>query len=324
MNIDQEQREKANSSLIENEIENLDSGHWKNMFRRDYKEFWEHSRKISEMFKTLKPISKENRERLWEKFRSICDQAKYQQNDEQLKFNVQSNNKRESIEIKIKEAYYYAKGGKNQDDLSSAKNLLNEAMDQMKDGEKMTKEDNNTCYEKWREANQQIRYKREWLWELNYDRLKGMAYDAQSTAQVTPHEGIKKIKETQSELKSAHLSKDQRGWIRDILDEAYEIVSRKFDEIRQEKERKHQEWSQRMEEKVSRWQGSIEKCEDAISRLESQISDLEYKESSARSDDFASTVRGWISEKYDKIGDIRQSIRDLDDKIESVNSKLRD
>lgn len=106
------------------------------------------------------------------------------------------------------------------------------------------------------------------------------------------------------------MSKDQRGWVRKILDEAWETASAKFIEIRAEKERKHAEWLDRMDEKVNRWQGSIEKCEAAISRLESPISDLEYKESTARTDEFASTVRGWISEKYDKISDIRNSIRD--------------
>ena len=84
------------------------------------------------------------------------------------------------------------------------------------------------------------------------------------------------------------MCKDQRGWVRRILDEAWETASAKFIEIRAEKERKHAEWLDRTDENVKRWQGSIEKCEEAISRLESQISDLEYKESTARTDEFAS------------------------------------
>lgn len=71
----------SNARVIEKEIESLDLGHWDN-FKRDYKKFWEHSKQISEMFKNLKPIRKEDRERLWSKFREVCDLTKIKQKDE--------------------------------------------------------------------------------------------------------------------------------------------------------------------------------------------------------------------------------------------------
>ena len=38
---------------------------------------------------------------------------------------------------------------------------------------RLTREDREACWEKVCEAREAIRYRREELWELNYDRLKG-------------------------------------------------------------------------------------------------------------------------------------------------------
>jgi hypothetical protein len=46
-------------------------------------------------------------------------------------------------------------------------------------------------------------------------------------------------------------------------------------------------------------------------------------ERDARTSDFADRVRGWISEKHDKIYDIERRNRELEDKISSARYKLR-
>lgn len=71
---------KVNAQTIESEIESLSSGHrdWHN--QRQFHEFWPHVKRISQMFKELKPLLKDDRTRLWEWFGSICQEAK---NDQQ-------------------------------------------------------------------------------------------------------------------------------------------------------------------------------------------------------------------------------------------------
>lgn len=78
-NFDRESQK--NAEAIESAIQSLDNGHW-NLFVRQYKEFWAHAREISGMFKNLKPLRREDRERLWAEFQSICDDVKRRQNEE--------------------------------------------------------------------------------------------------------------------------------------------------------------------------------------------------------------------------------------------------
>ena len=90
----------ANARAIESEIQSLESGHW-DWFERQYKDFWDHARHISHMFKTLKPIQREDRERLWEKFSSICEEVKRKQHSEHENRKFKSEQHRNYI---IKEA----------------------------------------------------------------------------------------------------------------------------------------------------------------------------------------------------------------------------
>ncbi len=72
---------QRNAKTIAWDIDMLASGHW-DMFKRKYKDFWEHAGQISKLFKTLKPILPADREKLWDKFSSICDDVKRKQNAE--------------------------------------------------------------------------------------------------------------------------------------------------------------------------------------------------------------------------------------------------
>ena len=182
MSIDHDkwnEKAKSNASAIEHEIESLNNGHW-NLFKRQYPEFWAHAKEISGMFKTMKPLLREDRERLWAKFNSTCEETKRTQEREKYSARADSKQKRDLVESKIKEAYYQAKGAGSISDLSQAKSLLNEALQWMKDGwggfnvatqltslseGKLTREDRDQCWEKWKETNEIIKFRRQELWE---------------------------------------------------------------------------------------------------------------------------------------------------------------
>lgn len=78
MNPNWDRDAQTNASNIKSEIDTLESGHW-DMFKRDYKSFWAHSKQISQLFKNLKPIKKEDREDLWSRFSTVCEEAKNKQ-----------------------------------------------------------------------------------------------------------------------------------------------------------------------------------------------------------------------------------------------------
>ena len=98
-----ESKAKANAEAIDSEIQALESGHW-NLFNRVYKNFWAHAKRISEMFKTLKPLRKEDRERLWGKFNSVCEDVKRRQKSEHENRKIKSEQHRNSVLSEIESA----------------------------------------------------------------------------------------------------------------------------------------------------------------------------------------------------------------------------
>lgn len=94
---------ESNAKTLKNEIDALASGHW-DMFKRQHKEFWEHAKAISIMFKEIKIIDKQDREKLWEKYSSICEEVKRKQISENEKRSRISKDHYDEIMSKIARA----------------------------------------------------------------------------------------------------------------------------------------------------------------------------------------------------------------------------
>lgn len=251
-------KSELNANTIEHEIDALKDGH-RNDFKRQYREFWNHAKRISELFKTMKPLVRDDRDRLWSKFNDICNEVKRNQKQERLEQQVYSKVKRNLIEERIKQAYFSADPSHDPVYLSEASRLLNEALEMMKSGPsesdtKLLKEDREILWGMWQEAKEKLRYARQ--------------------------------------------------------------------EIREQERKKYEERQMRRNELIQRWTDLVSKNEGVIARLQEQIDRLEDEVSNARSDEYADRVRGWIEEKYQKIRDINETNRELEDKIESVKSKM--
>ena len=114
---------KSNASKIGHEIENLRYSHTDSnapLFstRYHYREFWSHAKEVSEMFKSLR-LLREDRERLWSRYRGICDDVKRKQDEERQ----ESNRNREIIESLITDAYHQAGGSSDKIELDKAKSM---------------------------------------------------------------------------------------------------------------------------------------------------------------------------------------------------------
>lgn len=70
-----------NARKISGELDRLEGGH-RSLLQRDYRSFWAHVKEINELFKSLKPIDKEERERLWTRMTTLCENCKEQQQRE--------------------------------------------------------------------------------------------------------------------------------------------------------------------------------------------------------------------------------------------------
>jgi hypothetical protein len=333
---------KENYSALEKELTNLKHGHWSNLHRQ-YKEFWNHTKEINNLFKTLKPILKEDREKLWNRFQAICNETRQKKENERENLKYKSANKKSMILSEIKEAYYYAKGAQSFDDIKTANEKLNKAMEMMKDGwsgfttstdiinsmlgdeGRMTKQDREECWQSWRETKDMVANGRIKMSEKNYYDLKDDVDSALDDATYgNPHDALKKIRSVQGGMKGLSMIKEHRDELRYTLNCAFEKAIERIKEDSAEKKRKHEEWVERLEGKVDLWQSIIDKHESYISNLESQIDDLEDKANNARTSEFEDRVRGWIEEKYDKIREVRDSIDSLREKIRFAKEKLNE
>ena len=139
----------------------------------------------------------------------------------------------------------------------------------------------------WKEVNEKIFWKRPELQDSNFLRAKEEANRCLNTAYYDdPYEALQEIKEFQRSLHGVYMNKDQRHEINDILSNAWDKVTSRIAEIKEEKrrkheewlqrqeERKHEEWRERMESNIERWERSIQNAENYISRLEEQIDRL--------------------------------------------------
>jgi hypothetical protein len=298
----------------------------------DYRGFWSHVKGINELFKTLKPITPTNRTQLWEEFGSLCQEVKdHQRRAAEHRLHV-SARKRDVVQSKLQEAHTQVSASDSSSDLAKAKALLNEALAWMRDGWTgfnattqltalndgcMTKDDHSACWHKWESINECLASRRRELGEHYCSKFKRCAYDAIDLADTNPKLCKDSVKSIQHAMQGAVMSREQFDEVRRLLDEAWKRACHR-------QESRHGEWLERQRKNISYKRALIEGKEEYIGRLETQIDRCRDMEAGARSDDFASNVRGWIEEKYDKIADVRRQIEDLETQIREIEYKLNE
>lgn len=341
---------RTNASTIEHEVEELESTHvaYDSVLEQalvppfvavgggagfNYRDFWAHAKQISELFKNSR-LAKEDRDRLWARFRSICDTARTRQEEG----HHQSRQKRESIEDLIRQAGFQADGSHDKEDLEKAKSMQSDALRMMKES-RLLRQDREALWSHWKETNDKVFWKRKELQDGNYNEVRSEAGKCLNNAHyANPYEALVEVKHLQTKLRGYYMSKEQRQDIRNTLEDAWNEATSRISHLKEEKRQKHEEWLRRQEERrkkheewvdrtesnIARWEGNIEKAEAFISRLEGQIDDLEEKAASAYSDEWADRFRDWIGEKQEKIFEVREQIRELERKIDSAKGRLND
>ena len=130
------------------------------------------------MFRTLKPLFREDRERLWAAYSTACEEMKQAQARERESERADSREKRDLVMSKIREAYFQAKEAADSAEFAEVDALLSEALAWMKNGWEsfntitqlispilssgiMTREDREECWAEWKEAQTLLRLRRD-------------------------------------------------------------------------------------------------------------------------------------------------------------------
>ena len=230
------QEARPNASAIDREIENLRYDHLDSnapflTTRYHYREFWSHAKEILEMFKTLKPLLREDRERLWSMYSNICKESKNRQADER----IESGRNREIVESLITDAYHQAEGVSDREELDKAKSMQSETLRIMKE-RRLLRKDREHCWKYWREVHEKIFWRRRELWESNFLYAKEESGSCLSTAYYgDPYEALEEIKGVQRAMHGVYMSRDQRREIYDILSDAWNKATSRISEIKEEK-----------------------------------------------------------------------------------------
>jgi hypothetical protein len=288
------------------------------------REFWTSVKGLNELLKVLTPVPSAERKSVRSELDGLCQKARNiresQDNDSRIK--------REMVESKIADARVHAKG--DAADLRKAKELLNEALEWMKNGwsgfnwttqltsfspGKMNRMDHDECWKQWREVNDAIRWKYRELSDSNYDRFRGESMEASGNVETDPKLAKEQVKATQRRMRGAIMSKEQFEDIRRMLDDSW---SRATDTTK----RRHEEWRERKLGHIAKKRELIEQSEDLIARLEGQIEECREMEANARTDEHAERVRGWIQEKHEIIESKRRFIEELERQIHEISEQL--
>lgn len=339
---------EINVKKIEEEIAKLKGNLSDTSGRKNYREFWEQSHYVINLFKLLKPILPEDKDRVWKEFAELREQTKQQEiADREVRRN-DSAEKRKFIEQQIADIETQLVSAQDYSDLEKVKELLQSSLNILKgtassqtsaaaeeeienqpenqenaagsvSEDVLIREDKEACWVLWRKTNEAVKQKRTELEEKVFNTVKAEIMEVVKAAgEGNPHEALKRIKEIQSDPKTYKFSKTFREEIKALLNTAFDSSIKRIKDIRDENKRRHQEWLTRMEANVERWKELREKNTNIIAGLEAQIVKLEEDVVNAKTPEFAERIRTWIDEKAAKIKDIKETNAKLDEKIDSV------
>ena len=257
MSINNDELAKKNAEAIDSEIGALKSGHWNN-FNRVYKDFWAHAREISQMFKTLKPLLQKDRERLWGKFNSICEDAKRKQNSEHEAREFKSEQHRDSILHEAERARPNSLFGFMPPDVEEMKSLgqvlRNAGAMLSKHKTEMYGEHKQECFDRI----QEIRHVHDAWWEELKGHKAQKHEDFQARVRANLERNHERHKKATQALESCRRSADR---LRDQISSAWN------DDWRY----KAEGWLSDLEDKIRDIERSIERIEDWIREDEEKL-----------------------------------------------------
>lgn len=284
----------------------------------DRNRFWDEVKEITELFRTIRPTRRDDRDRQWTRFQEAIGSVKRIQAQER------SHSEYQVVLLldRINDAKGHARYAEDTNSFNEAFGILADVKVRM--GEVgLTRQDRGRVWDAYREAQDLVHEWRGNVQSKHHQHLQWRLDQIDSQAYQNPHEAIQEYKGWQDEVRQTYLSRDQHEDLRERSQFVWQHITERLDELRAERERKQNEWRERQEENLSRWEEQLERKEGLVSRLEDQISTLESQIWSSNNSDFIERAEGWIEEKREIIRSAEDRIADLRSKIEDVQSRLR-
>jgi len=297
-------------------------------------DFAAHARSVQDLFNTLHPLDRSERESLWERYQKAWTNHKAHlvriRADSEEVFRELSSKMNFGLDLSPDELVFGSEMFGRADwegmaaKLSTAKALLDEVESGIRSDSRLTGKHRYELFQELHDKRYALRQARELAWSELSDRageLYNEAYYAIET--MPPREALQVFKENQNLVMALYLSRSDKEKFHSWFQELWQKLQVRFDERRHEYEQRKAEWRARQEAGLGRLLEAREKVEAFIEKLESNIQANEDRQASAHSSDFADLVSEWIREDEEKLEDVRHSLEELERKIEDAGERLR-
>lgn len=121
-----------NVKKIEEEINKLKKTLTDSPARKNYREFWEQSHYVINLFKLLKPILPEDKDRLWKEFAELREQTKQQEISDREVRRKESSEKRQIIEAQLTDIENQLLSVQDYSELEKVKEILQNTLNMLK------------------------------------------------------------------------------------------------------------------------------------------------------------------------------------------------
>jgi hypothetical protein len=336
----------ANAKTISDAIDNLKD----HLSSRNYRDFWDLVKEINVLFKSLKPIIPNDRERLWDSFSSLCDDAKSQQKN----FRVRSENLMNEILSDISSAQppsFALSDGELRSSLKDLGATLNTASSKFSghkhemiaehkkicfEALQSMRERHNECWARVKESQTNKRHQSEYL---RNDILSDIESARPCELAILPG-GVglvdtDEMKAMSRLLKNAgdrlHNHKEEmlgehKQECFHAIQEMHEVHNLWWEELRRRRDEYYEHKRFGIREKITaNLENNRERLDTAKSNLvkmRASASDLQDKISSAWNDDYRDRAEGWLSELEGKIENVEEYINRILTWISEDETKL--
>jgi gas vesicle protein/DNA-binding transcriptional MerR regulator len=337
---------EANARIISDAIGSLED----HLSSRSYRDFWDLVKEINVLFKTLKPLSSNDRERLWDSFSLLCDDAKNQQKN----FRVRSEHLMDEILSDIANAQplsFALSHGELRNSLKDLGVILNDANRKFSDHKReMIAEHKKACFE----ALQSMRERHNECW----DRVKENQTNRRRQSEYLRNDILSDIENARpcelailpggigfvdtDEMKAmSRLLKNAGDRLHNHKEEMFGEHKQECFHAIQEMRKTHDIWweelRRRLDEHHEHKRSGIRErittnlesnrerlctAKSNLTKMRASASDLQDKIFSAWNDDYRERAEGWLSDLEDKIENVEEYINRILEWIAEDETKL--
>lgn len=297
-------------------------------------DFSAHARGVQDLFNTLRPLQRSDRETLWAKYQEAWNShkahvARLRTESEEV-FQELSSKLDYDLDLApdglifgsemLGRADWEGMAAK----LSTAKALLDEVGSRVRSDSRLTGKHRHELLQKLHEKRYALRQAREGAWSELGHRAGELYNEAYYTIEtMPPREALHVFRENQQLVMALYLSPSDKEKFKNWFQELWQKLQALFEERRHTYEQRKAEWRARQEAGLERLLEAREKVEAFIEKIESNIEANRDRQASAYSSDFADQVGEWIREDEEKLEDARHSLEELNGKIKSAEDRLR-